>query len=159
MGKPSKWKGARERRDGNAFVPVPCVVLQSVAYVGLSAHARMLLFDLLAQYNGKNNGALACPFTQMKKRGWKSEATLFKAKQELVARKLIHETRMGSRPNRVSYFAVTFYDLDEDSRLEVTRRTFPRGAWKLLEPMPFVIGKLPSENESLTTPAVVEGAV
>ena len=139
MGKPSKWKGARERRDGNSFVPVPCVVLQSVAYVGLSAHARMLLFDLLAQYNGRNNGALACPFSQMKARGWKSEETLSKAKRELIERKLIHETRMGGRPNKVSFYAVTFYDLDEDPRLEVTMRSFPRGAWRLLEPVSFTI--------------------
>jgi hypothetical protein len=156
MGKPSKWKGARERRDGGAFVPVPCVVLNSVAYVGLSAHGRMLLFDLLATYNGRNNGTLACPFSQMKARGWKSEETLAKAKRELIARKLIHETRMGARPNRVSYYAVTFYELDEDSRLEVTARSFPRGAWKLLEPVPFTITKPRFQIESLTTPVVVE---
>ncbi len=156
MGKSSKWKDARERRDGKGFVPVPFVVLNSRAYLGLSAHARMLLFDLLSQFNGSNNGTLACPFTQMRARGWKSEATLFKAKQELIASKLICETRLGARPNRVSYYAVTFYDLDEDSRLEMKRRTFPRGAWKLLEPAPFILKKPALENDSLTTPAVVE---
>ena len=134
---------------------MPLAVLDSVAYLGLSAHARMLLFDLLAQYKGRNNGLLACPFSQMKLRGWKSEETLGRAKRELLDRELIAETRMGSRPNKVSYYGATFYELNEDSRLEVTRKSFPRSAWRRREPLPFVIAKTGSEIASLTTAGVV----
>lgn len=158
MGKPSKWKGARDSRDGTSFVPVPCVVLNSVAYLGLSAYGRMLLFDMLNQYNGRNNGTLACPFSQMKLRGWRSEETLAKAKRELLHCKLLHETRMGARPNKVSFYALTFYELNEDSRLEVTAKGYPRSAWRLLEPMPFVLSKPPPENASLTTAPVAGGS-
>jgi hypothetical protein len=38
-----RYKAAKENRDENAFVTYPTVVLNSVAYLSLSAHARMLV--------------------------------------------------------------------------------------------------------------------
>src|SRR5665647_1409235 len=99
MARKNKYKSAKEKRDGGAFLTVPATVLNGAAYIGLSAHARMLLFDLLAQYRGDNNGDLCAPWKLMRPRGWKSEQTLHYAKRELLEAGLICETRKGARPN------------------------------------------------------------
>ena len=91
----------------------------------------------------------------MRLRGWRSEATLMKAKRELIELGLIVETRKGARPNKASLYAVTFYALDDcGGKLDITPKAFPRGAYKLRDPMPPVRIK----NASLTTPSEVERA-
>lgn len=52
----NKWKDAASKRDGGRFFAIPDSVLNGAAYISLTAHARMLLFDLYAQYKGNNNG-------------------------------------------------------------------------------------------------------
>ena len=89
----------------------------------------------------------------MRLRGWRSEATLMKAKRELIEMGLIVETRKGARPNKASLYAVTFYALDEcGGKLEMSPRAFPRGAYKLRDPVPAMRIK----NASLTTSGEVE---
>ncbi len=132
-----RYKDARDKRDGGAFVTVPLSVLRSRAYIEAGAHARMLLFDLLEQYRGNNNGDLCAAWKFMKARGWRSEATLNKAKRELLERGLIVETRKGARPNKASLYAVTWYALDDCAgKLDMSPQAFPRGAYKLHNPRP-----------------------
>lgn len=147
MAKKNRYKNATDKRDGGAFITLPLSVLNGAAYVGVSAHARMLLLDLVAQYRGDNNGDLCASYKSvMRLRGWKSENTLHKAKLELIEAGLIVETRKGSRPSKASLYAVTWYALDEcGGKLEVTARGFPRGAYRLKDPRP-VIGKNASLN-------------
>lgn len=150
----SRHKGAKDKRDGGAFFTVPAAVLNGAAYLGCSAHARMLLFDLLAQYRGDNNGDLCAAWKLMHPRGWKSEETLHKAKRELIEASLIVETRKGARPNKCSLFALTWHSLDDcGGKLDMSARSFPRGAYRLKDPLP-LLGK----NASLTTAGVAEGA-
>ncbi len=132
-----RYKDARDKRDGGAFVTVPLSVLRSRAYIEAGAHARMLLFDLLEQYRGNNNGDLCAAWKFMKPRGWRSEATLNKGKRELLERGLIVETRKGARPNKASLYAVTWYALDDcGGKLDISSQAFPRGAYKLHNPRP-----------------------
>ncbi len=135
MARNKAWKQAGSKRDAGGFIQVPLSVLNGRAFLDCSPHARMLLFDLFAQYRGNNNGDLQCAWSAMKPRGWKSEATLAKAKKELIASGLIVETRMGARPNKASLYAITCYELDEQSKLEMTNRSYPRGAYKLKDPI------------------------
>ena len=147
------FKGGKDKRDGGAFVSVPLSVLNSRAYLKASSHARMLLFDLLAQYRGENNGDLCAAWKFMQPRGWRSEETLGKAKRELLDLELIVETRKGARPNKASLYALTWYALDLcGGKLEMKPQAFPRGAYRLLDPMPAIRAK----NASLTTPPVAE---
>lgn len=144
--KSDRWKEAKQKRDSGAFVQLPLSVLNSRAYIECSAHAKMLLFDLVAQYRGHNNGDLCAAYSLMKLRGWKSTHTLQKAKNELQAAGLIVETRKGARPNKASLYAVTWYALDEcGGKLDMTAQSFPRGAYKLKDPLP-AIGKIESLN-------------
>ena len=96
-----RFKDASAKRDGGAFIKVPLAVLNSTAYLGLGAHARMLLFDLAAQYRGDNNGDLCAAWKVMRPRGWKSEDTVNRAKRALLASCLIVETRPGAAPEQV----------------------------------------------------------
>ena len=148
-----RHKGGRDKRDGGAFVALPLAVLRSRAYLDLTFKARALLLDLLAQYNGENNGDLAACFKLMGPRGWKSEQTLFAARRELAAAGFIVETRAGARPNRPTLYAVTFFALDEQTKLEMTARSFPRGAYMAKDRPPVVING--PKNTALTPTVAV----
>ena len=153
----NRYKNAKEKRDGESHIGVPHCVLNSAAYIGVNAHARMLLWDLAAQYRGNNNGDLCMAFKVMKPRGWKSEPTLNKAKRELLKAGLIVETRKGARPNKCALIALTWYALDDcGGKLDMSARSFPRGAYKLKDNQPVMVSSA-SKNASLTTAGVVEG--
>lgn len=146
MAKKDKWKDAASKRDGGRFFAIPDSVLNGAAYISLSAHARMLLFDLYAQYKGNNNGDFCAAYSMMKLRGWKSQHTLQKAKKELLEVELICETRKGARPNKASLYAVTWHALDDcGGKLDISPRGFNRGAYRLKEPPP-AIGKINTLN-------------
>ena len=139
MGK-RRFKDASAKRDGGAFVTVPLSVLNSAAYLGLGAHARMLLFDLVAQYRGDNNGDLCMAWKLMRPRGWKSEDTLNRAKRALLDSGLVVETRKGWRPNRSALYALTWFALDEcGGKLDYGPAGFPRGAYRLKDRAPVIV--------------------
>jgi len=118
-------KGKQER-----FLALPYVVVNSPKYCSLSPIAVKLLIDLYSQYNGNNNGDLAYAFSLMKPRGWKSKATLQKAKNELLAAGFIEQTRQGGR-NWCSLFSVTWRATDDcKGKLEVPATRVSSGAWK-----------------------------
>jgi hypothetical protein len=152
----SRYKNATEKRDGGGHIAIPVSVLNGAAYLGLNAHARMLLIDLAAQYRGNNNGDLSLAFKLMKPRGWKSEPTLNKAKRALLEAGLIVEARKGARPNKCALIALTWYALDDcDGKLDISSQSFPRGAYKLKDHPPVMLlsGR---KNASLTTGGEVE---
>lgn len=147
-----RYKDAKQKRDGGGFVTLPLSVLYSQAYMEAGPHARMLLLDLLAQYRGDNNGDLSAAWKIMARRGWRSMATLYKAKQQLLELGLIVETRKGARPNKASLYAVTWCALDHcNGKLDISPQSFPRGAYRLRDPLP----DFKPKNEGLNTPAVL----
>ena len=153
-----RFKNATDKRDGGAFITLPLSVLDGAAYLSLNAYARMLLFDLAAQYRGDNNGDLCAAWKLMHPRGWKSEETLNKAKRDLLEAGLIVETRKGARPNKCSLFALTWYALDDcGGKLDITAQSFPRGAYRLKDPLPVIVPRV-TQNANRPTPAVVERA-
>ena len=112
----------------------------------------MLLFDLAAQYKGNNNGDLCAAWTLMKVRGWKSEETLHNAKRQLLERGLIAETRKGARPNKAALYGLTWFAMDEcKGKLDISAKAFPRGRYRLLDPLPPMTVK----NALLTTVGAV----
>lgn len=150
--KPKRWKSAKEKQDGGGFARLPLSVLNSRAYIEAGPHARMLLIDLFVQYRGDNNGDLCAAWKFMKPRGWRSEDTLAKAKRDLIDLGLIVETRKGARPNKATLYAVTWCDLDHcGGKLDISPGAFPRGAYRLHDPLPPMRPKI----ASLATPAVV----
>ena len=118
------------RRDAGGFVALPWQVLDSKAYLNLSHTAKSLLFDVARQWCKDNNGRLLASRAHLKKRGWNSSDTIYRALRELLDAKLLHQTVMGHRPNKASWFALTWYLLERDSRFDAGAfESFQRGAY------------------------------
>jgi len=119
------------RKTSGSFVAVPHAVLEHENYARLSFRARSLLFDLFAQFNGKNNGDLCAAPSVMKKRGWKSCDQLAKAKKELLETGWIVKTRHGGLNMGPDLFAVTFKPIDEcKGKLNCKSTPTALGYWK-----------------------------
>lgn len=121
---------------GGAFVPLPRTCMGSDSFARLSPYALKLLFDLLAQYTGFNNGDLSAAWKLMAQRNWRSRATLSKALKELEEGGWLVRTRQGGL-HKCTLFAVTLFQIDEcrdkqgrskfDSHMKPTGS--PPGGW------------------------------
>ena len=106
-------------------------VLKSAAYLGLSANARSLLFEVALQFHGDDNGRMLLSRAHMKKRGWKSSDMIDKGKRELLEAELIFETVKGHRPNKASWYAMTWRKLDKLAGFDHgVEKAFQQGAYK-----------------------------
>jgi len=100
-------------RDGGGFIALPWVVLDSPRYIKLSLIAKVLLLEIARQFVRDNNGRLLCSMRYMKTRGFKSADVVTRAKRELIEAGFIYETVMGHRPNKASWYGVTWLPLDK----------------------------------------------
>lgn len=126
-----KSKEAGSGRDAGGFVALPWAVLDSDAWLHLSHPARSLLMELCRQYVRDNNGRLLASRAHLAKRGWKSADVIQRAKDELLKAGFIHETVKGQRPNRASWYALTFYSLDRLPGYDHgAAESFERGAYR-----------------------------
>lgn len=118
-------------RDSGGFVALPWSVLDCPAYARLSMHARALLLEVARQFVRDNNGRMLLSRVYMAKRGWKSMDMLNKCKTELVEAGFIFQTVQGHRPNKASWFAVTWRALDKlPGYDEGAALCFERGAYQ-----------------------------
>lgn len=123
-------------RDGGGFVALPWSVLDCPAYARLSHPARALLFELARQFVRDNNGRLLASGAYLAKRGWKSWDVITRAKRELIEAGFIHETVKGHRPNRASWYALTWQALDRLPGFDPGAADgFERGAYKDTRPI------------------------
>lgn len=125
----SKNRGKGTSRDGGRFVALPNILLDSPAYLSMSFSARALLIDLARQYTGSNNGKLVVCDKALRPRGWTSKTTIHKAKAELLATGFLCETRKGQKPNKASWFALTWQTLDWSPEMDIQRTGFTRSAY------------------------------
>ena len=95
------------------FTPVPHRVMKSDNYMSLSHTAARLLWDIAAQWGKDNNGRLLASWAKMSARGWKSADTLHRARTELVKAGFIYQTVQGHRPNKASWYAITWFPLEK----------------------------------------------
>jgi len=105
-------------RVSGGFCPIPWSVLDSLAYRGLSHTARSLLLEIARQDVRSRNGQQLLSSRYLSTRGWNSNDTISRAKAELLKAKLIHETVKGHRPNKASWYAVTWYKLYKNPRFD-----------------------------------------
>ena len=121
-------------RDSGGFVALPWTVLDCPAYAALSHPAKALLMEVARQFVRDNNGRLLLSLAHLSKRGWKSSDVITRAKRELLAAGFIFETVMGHRPNKASWYAVTWRALDKLQGYDVGATTsFVRGAYMTTE--------------------------
>lgn len=99
-------------REPGPFFAITVSVMQSSAYLALSHAARSLLLEIALQFKGDNNGRLLASKAHLSKRGWNSADVIQRAKAQLIESQLIFETVKGARPNRASWYAITWQSLD-----------------------------------------------
>lgn len=132
----NKGKKGDSGRDGGGFVALPWSVLDCPAYSTLSHPARALLLEIARQWVRDNNGQLLASRAYLAKRGWKSADVIQRAKDELLAAGFIHQTVQGHRPNKASWYALTWYVLDRHPGYDHgAAETFERGAYRKGSPL------------------------
>jgi hypothetical protein len=111
------------------FLALPHALLTSHRYRALSSSAVKLLIDIAMQFDGKNNGDLSAAWKVMKSKGWRSEATLDRAKKELLSLGLIAQTRQGRLPNTCTLYGLTWLPLNPSDKLDIGPAGFSSGEW------------------------------
>ena len=118
-------------RDSGGFVALPWSVLDCPAYGRLSHPARALLMEIARQFVRDNNGRLLASAAYLSKRGWNSTDVITRAKRDLLAAGFIFETVQGHRPNKASWYAVTWRALDKLAGYDAgAGQLFERGAYQ-----------------------------
>jgi len=131
-----EWKRARQTGKGapHSFVAIPHYMLESDQWGTLSGHAVKLLMEFARQFKGANNGDLSAPYSRMKRRGWRSKATLSSAIAELIEAGFIVRTRTPNRHHVCALFAITWKPIDEcGGKLEVSSERVASNSWKKRE--------------------------
>ena len=101
------------------------------AYARLSHPAKALLLEVARQFVRDNNGRLLTSGVYLARRGWKSSDVITRAKRELLDAGFIFETVKGHRPNRASWYAVTWQRLDKLPGYDTgAALCFERGAYQ-----------------------------
>ena len=115
---------------------IPWAVVDSASYQQLSNHAKSLLYDVARQFIRDNNGRLLLSMRHMKNRGWNSSSMLHKSKLELINGGFIFETVKGYRPNKASWYALTWMGLDKINGYdEGASLCFERSAYRWKNPL------------------------
>ncbi len=156
-------RGGRRKatgRDAGGFIALPWSVLDSAAYQSLSHPARSLLLEIARQYVRDNNGKLLCSMAYLNGRGWTSRDVVTRAKRELLDAGLIFETCKGARPNKATWLAVTWHNLDRHPGYDPEAADFRRSAYmdqskKILRPSHGTESALIGPSHGIERPATV----
>jgi hypothetical protein len=118
-------------RSGAQYVGIPRYVYQSDEFGQLDGWSMKLLIEVAGKYNGYNNGNLSCTWSQLSKRGWRSNGTFRQALKRLLEGEWLICSRHGGR-NRCALYALTWCPIDrcEGKFLEVSPETTPSNRWQ-----------------------------
>jgi hypothetical protein len=125
------------------FAMLPKALIQSPGYRSLSFVARVVLVELLAQYNGQNNGDLSATRAMAKDWGIGSDNTLRLALRDLESAGWIMQTRtsvFSKQGSKCALYAISWMPIDEcpGKGLEVAETRIPP------RPVPTLINSIPS---------------
>lgn len=115
---------------------IPHAVLDCSAFKGASYPAKALLFDLIRQHSGNNNGHLHLSFSWLAGRGWKSRDVIQRARAELLERGLLIQTRQGGLNIGASRYALTWLHITNYVALEIESKDYHPGAWGFMDALP-----------------------
>jgi hypothetical protein len=126
------------------YSAIPHAVLDSASFKGASHPAKAMLFDLMRQHNGKNNGHLHLSFSWLQSRGWKSRDVIQRARAELIQRGLLIQTRQGGLNIGASRYAVTWLHITNYVGLEIQGKDYHPGAWSFMDALPIAKQNAPT---------------
>ena len=132
-----KRQKAKGRRTGHSFAAKPHNIFRAdcknkiPAPASILSHmATHLLDNLIAQFDGKNNGDLSAAPKIMELYGWHSQGSIHKALTELLALGFIEQTRQGGK-NQCSLYAVTWLAIDDcNGKLDIEPTNVASNLWK-----------------------------
>jgi hypothetical protein len=111
-----------KKRKGRQFLLLYTNVKRSVAYHGLSRHARSLLFELIDRYTGINNGFIGLGVREAKYELHCSEGTVCNAMRELDDAGLAQPTKIGSfRGKKATEWRLMFLRCNKTQEPAVTK--------------------------------------
>lgn len=123
-------------RDPGGFIAMPWSVMDSPAFAALSHPARSLLWEIARQVGPANNGRLLASSAHLAPRGWRSADVINRAKKELLEAGFLHQTVQGHRPNKASWYAVTWLVLERLPGYDAGAvESFERGAYRKNAPL------------------------
>lgn len=115
------------------YSAIPHNVLDSLAFTGASDKAKALLFALMRQHNGANNGRLHLSTKWLAKQGYTCPASNIKTRKELLTRGLIVQTFQGGLNMGADWFALTWLEINNFVGLDLTLATYQRGKYLLCQ--------------------------
>jgi hypothetical protein len=134
----ARKKPVRLESISGGYGAIPWSVIDSISFKGASDKAKSLLFSLMRQHNGSNNGRLHLAKKWLYNQGWTCDESNRKACHELLDRGLIIQTRWGGLNMGANWFALTWYPISNYVGLDITAAAYVKGAYSLcnLPPTP-----------------------
>lgn len=124
----AKTKKPPESVNGG-YSAVPWKLLDSQAFMGATDRAKSLLYALMRQHNGSNNGRFQLTDKWLAIHGWPSKELNAKARAELIERGLIVQTRWGGLNSGCNLYALTWLPISNFTGLDISAASFHQGAW------------------------------
>jgi hypothetical protein len=137
----------RPESISGGYSSIPWSVMDSVSFMGASDKAKALLFALMRQHNGQNNGHLHLAKKWLYKQGWTCDENNRKACHELIERGLIIQTQLGGLNMGANLYALTWYDISNYVGLDITAKGYQRGAYTLCKLPPTPRRKPPAKKQ------------
>ena len=146
-----KHKQARLETISGGYGAIPWTVIDSISFKGASDKAKALLFALMRQHSGNNNGRLHLAKKWLYKQGWTCHENNSKARKELIERGLIVQTKWGGLNMGADLFALTWYDISNYVGLDITAKGYSRSAYMLCNLAPTPRRKPPVTKQNALT--------
>lgn len=127
----SRKREATPERIKGLYSGIPVAVMDSPAFIGASHRAKALLFEVMRQHTGSNNGHLQLAMSWLKKRGWPSADQVNETTAELIERNLIVQTRQGGLNIGPSRFALSWHHITNYVGLDIHSKDYQPGRWAL----------------------------
>lgn len=117
-----------------SFLMLPHYLIRSEEFGALSGHAVKALVEISGKYRGDNNGDLSAAWSELRKRGWRSKATLWGALRELCETEFLKVSRQGNRYHLCTLYAITRKPVDDcEGKHVLPVESKPSNAWKKTE--------------------------
>ena len=146
-----KSKQARLETISGGYGAIPWNVIDSISFKGASDKAKALLLALMRQHSGNNNGRLHLAKKWLYNQGWTCHENNSKARNELLERSLIVQTKWGGLNMGADLFALTWYDITNYVGLDISAKSYSRGAYTLCNLIPTPRRK-PPVTKQITLP-------
>lgn len=124
-------KSLRPELISGGYAAIPWVVVDSDSFKGASDKAKALLFALMRQHDGRNNGHLHLAKKWLYNQGWTCDENNRKACHELIERGLIIQTKWGGLNMGPNQYALTWHIISNYVGLDISAKGYQKGAYTL----------------------------